>query len=203
MSKMKTFLIYFLILLAFFIVSNILENGLIKQMYNDITGTVNENFLYSSQIVDFDITVTEAKATNRNGYIDITIKNNSNIYIAEAYIRVQLYTKSGVLAVDKYMEISGLSGNEQRTYTLNFTGSYIQTYYICMENEYPDKEYTVNVFGYDINTKDIFGMDLSEYIDTESLAAFGQSVGRAISNKLEEVPWWGWLWAWCIVVGVS
>ena len=206
MSKLKTFLIYFLIVLAFFIFSTILENVLIKQMYNDMSGTVNDNFIYSSEIVDIDITVTEAKATNRNGYVDLTITNNSNTYIAEAYVRVKLYTKSDVLAIDEYMEISGLSGGEERTYTLSFRGSYIRTYQISMENDYPDKDYTVNVFGYDVNTKDIFGMDLSEEIDTQKLAEFSESPMKFITTTAyfttKAVPWWGWFWAWCIIVGV-
>ena len=202
MDKMKTFLIYFLIVLAFFIVSVILEKGLIKQMYYDMSGTVNDSFVYNGEEVDLSLTVTEAKSTNRNGYIDLTITNNSTTYIAEAYIRVKLYSKSDVLAIDKYMEISGLSGGEERTYTLEFRGSYIKTYQINMENDYPDKENIVNVFGYDVNVTDIFGMDLSDYIDVETLAEFAESPMRFITTVPERVPWWAYLWAWCIIVGV-
>lgn len=202
MDKMKTFLMYLLIIVAFFIISRILEDGLIKQMYYDMQGVVNNNLNYSNEELELGLTVTEAKATRRNGYIYITVENNTPHYISEAYIKADLYSKSNVHAITKYMEISGLSQGESRTYELRFSGSYIDSYLISLSNDYPDKRYIINVFGYDINTTNIFGMDLSEYINADNFESLGQAIYDSSVYTVESIPWWGWLWAWCIFAGV-
>ena len=94
MERLKTFLIYILILVAFFWVSKGLEHGLIWQMYYSMDGTVEKYLNYNGEIIDLDIKVKEAEATRVNGYINISITNNSNTKIEEAYIKVMLYSKS-------------------------------------------------------------------------------------------------------------
>ena len=202
MDKLKTFLMYILILVAFFIISRALEDGLIKQMYYEMEGTVQNTLTYAGQELDMGLNVTEAKATRRNGYINVTVENSTPNYISEAYVKVDLYSKSGVHAITKYMEISGLSQGETKSYELRFSGSYIDTYEITLSDNYPDKRYIINVLGYDVNTSDIFGMDLSEYINADNYESFGQAVYDSAVYTVESIPWWGWLWAWCIFAGV-
>jgi hypothetical protein len=202
MSRLKTFLTYFLILLAFFIVSNVLEKGLIKNMYYDMTGTVNSNLEYNGEILNLDVKVLEAKSTRVNGYITLTVTNNSIYKIDEAYVKVMLYTKSNVFAVQKYMEISDLEAGVSKTYTLRFKGSYIKTYAITLESEFPDKDYMFNFFGYEIDTKNVFGFDLSNIINAKSIGEFTRNVVHSIGVTVKSVPWWAYLWAWTIIVGV-
>ena len=202
MSRLKTFFTYFLILLAFFLVSIFLENALIKDMYYDMTGTVDSNLSYKGKDINLDIKVIEAKSTNVNGYINLQIKNNSKTKIEEAYIKVDLYTKSNVHAVTKYMEINNLEPNDTRAYKLQFKGSYIKRYTITCKDEYPDKDYIFNFFGYEINTRNIFGFDLSNVISARSVGDFVQNVFHSFTVTVKELPWWAWMWAWMIVVGV-
>lgn len=202
MDRMKTFLTYLIIVIAFFIVSNFLENGLIKNMYYDMRGEVNGDFIYNGESAYIEIEVNEAKSTRMNGYIDLTITNKSSIDIKEAYLKVELYSKSNVLAITKYMDIQDLKSGEARNYKLNFEGKYIKRYNINVENEYPDKEYIFTFFGYEINTKNIFGLDLSEYLNAETLSSFGKSVWNSFTITVKNIPWWAWFWAWMIVVGV-
>ena len=68
MSTLKKFFIYFLMLAAFFIISNILENGLILNMYGDISGNVEQRD-------DLELNVLDAKATKVNGYMNFKITN--------------------------------------------------------------------------------------------------------------------------------
>ena len=202
MKRLKTFLTYLLLIIAFFIVSKFLEGALIKDMYYDMTGNVNGDFTYNGQSAYVEIVVNEAKSTRMNGYIDMTITNKSNIDIEEAYLKVELSSKSDVLAITKYMDIQNLKVGESRNYRLNFQGKYIKTYNITAENEFPDKEYIFNFFGYEINTTDIFGFDLSEYINAESITSFGKSVWNSFTITVKNIPWWGWFMAWMIIVGV-
>lgn len=203
MERLKTFLTYALILIAFFLVSVTLEKGLIKDMYYDMTGTVNSILEgYKGQNIDLNITVEEAKSTNINGYITLNITNNSSVPIEEAYLKVDLYSKSDVHAVTKYMEINNLSAGETRNYTLRFQGSYIKRYAISAETEFPDKDYIFTVFGYEINTRNIFGMDLSEYINAKTLGEFASNTFHSITIFIKSIPWWGWFLAWTVVAGI-
>ena len=202
MARLKTFLTYLLLIIAFFMVSRFLENGLIQNMYNDMTGTVNGDFTYNGAPAYIEIVVNDAKSTRMNGYVDMTITNKSAVDIVEAYLRVELYSKSDVLAITKYMDIQNLKAGESRNYKLNFEGKYIKTYNITAENEFPDKEYIFNFFGYEINTRDIFGLDLSEYINAESITSFGKSVWNGFTTTVKNIPWWGWFMAWLVIAGV-
>ena len=202
MKRLQTFLTYILILLAFFAVSTILEKGLIWQMYRDMTGTVDSNMQYNGQIVNLGIKVTDARSTNANGYVDVTVTNNSNVKIEEAYIKVKLYSKSNVYATQKYMEINNLNPGESKNYKLRFKGSYIKKYAITAENSFPDKDYMFNFFGYEINTRNVFGLDLSNVIKARSVGEFFRNTFHSISVGVKSVPWWAYLWAWTIIVGV-
>ena len=203
MERLKTFLTYALILIAFFLVSVTLEKGLIKDMYYDMTGTVNSILEgYKGQNIDLNITVEEAKSTNINGYITLNITNNSSVPIEEAYLKVDLYSKSDVLSITKYMDIKDLKAGESRNYKLNFEGKYIKTYIVVATDEFPDKENIISIFGYEINTADIFGMDFSEYINAESISSFGKSIWHSFTTTVENIPWWGWFMAWIIIAGV-
>lgn len=202
MSRLKTFLIYVILILAFIGLSYFLENNLIKNMYYDMTGTIDDVLDYDGKQIDLDIKVSQAKSTNVNGYIDLTVTNNSKTYIDEAYVKVLLYSKSDVHAVTKYMEIKGLSGGETKTYRLRFKGSFIKTYAISAEKEFPNKDYIINFFGYDVDVRNVFGMDLSKYINKDSFVSFGSSVFHTIRIIITSIPAWAWFWAWMIIAGV-
>ena len=202
MSRLKTFLTYLILIVAFFAVSKFLEAGLFRNMYKDLTGKVIGDFSYNGQEIYLDIVVNEAKATNVNGYIDLTVTNKANIDIEEAYLKVNLHSKSEVLAITKFMDIKDLKAGESRNYKLNFEGKYIKTYIVVATDEFPDKENIISIFGYEINTADIFGMDFSEYINAESISSFGKSIWHSFTTTVENIPWWGWFMAWIIIAGV-
>ena len=101
MDKMKTFLMYLLIIVAFFIISKILEDGLIKQMYYDMQGKTENILTYEGQDLELDLSVSEAKATRRNGYIYITVTNETPNNISEAYVKADLFSKSNVKTITK------------------------------------------------------------------------------------------------------
>ena len=202
MKRLKTFLTYLILIVAFFLLSKFLENGLLRNTYKDLTGKVIGDFSYNSQELYLDIVVNEAKATNVNGYVDLTITNKTNVDIEEAYLKVNLISKSQVLAITKYMDIQDLKAGESRNYKLNFEGKYIKTYIVTVTDEFPDKENIISIFGYEINTADIFGMDFSEYINAESISSFGKSIWNSFTVTVENIPWWGWFMAWIIIAGV-
>ena len=71
MDRMKTFFMYALILTGFILVSTLLENGLIYNMYKTIAGKTNGSTYMDGIFTEVDILEQESKATSVNGYINL------------------------------------------------------------------------------------------------------------------------------------
>ncbi len=67
MKRMKTFLIYFLIFIGFYILSNLLINAYIKTSYYKISS-------YDIEVEDATVTIISAKASKDDGHIEGKIK---------------------------------------------------------------------------------------------------------------------------------
>jgi hypothetical protein len=78
-------------------------------MYYAMDGSVDSSLFINGSKVDLNINIKEAKSTNVNGYLIAEVTNNSDVAISEAYVKVMLYSKSDVLAVQKYLEIDDLN----------------------------------------------------------------------------------------------
>ena len=87
MDRMKTFLTYLILLVGFFAVSMLLENGLLHNMYASISGDTNGNLITSDGNMDSNLTISveEAKASNVSGNLKIKVTVN-NIQKPTAYI---------------------------------------------------------------------------------------------------------------------
>ena len=80
MARMKTFLIYLLILVAFYIVSSILAYWYIQSTYSTIESHVIEN-------PNIQVAIDDAQATLVNGYVSGIITNTSEEAINTKYIK--------------------------------------------------------------------------------------------------------------------
>ena len=83
MARMKTFLTYLILLVGFFAVSMLLENGLLHNMYASISGDTNGNLITSDGNMDSNLTISveKAKASNDNGNLKIKVTNTSGQFI--------------------------------------------------------------------------------------------------------------------------
>lgn len=213
MSKLKTFLIYALIIIGFFATSEFLSGQLIKQMYFKLTGTVEENFVYQGQNLALDIEIIDARASNVNGYINARVKNNTGVTIDKAYLKLDLFAKGDIKAISRYMEITNLKPGESKDYTLKFRAGYVDTYKVAVKDSFPDEDYIFEIFGYEINTKSILGFDLSKYINAKaikeagfngitSVFSFFGMVAHRFVVAAKTVPWWGYVGALAIIAGI-
>ena len=213
MSKLKTFLIYALIIGGFFLTSEFLSSQLIKQMYYNLNGTVEENFTYQGQELALDIEIIEAKASNMNGYITAKVTNNTDVTIDKAYLKLDLFAKGDLKAVSRYLEIKNLKPGDSKDYTLKFRAGYVDTYKVAVNDSFPDEDYIFEIFGYEINTKSILGIDLSKYINAKAIkeagfngitsvfSFFGLLAHRFVVAA-KTVPWWGYLGALAFIAGI-
>ena len=213
MSKMQTFTIYLLIIVGFFFVSLFLEGNLINQMYKNLSGTYKSELEYNGKKLELDVKVIDAKATRMNGYLNVRIKNITDEIIDKAYLRIDLFAKQDIKAITRYMEINNLKPDETKDYKLKFRAGYVDTYKLAIENDFPDEDYIFEIFGYEINTKSIFGLDLSKYIDAQkiknagfngisSVFEFFGKVGNRLVVTAKSVPWWGYLGALAFIGGI-
>ena len=150
MDKMKTFTIYVLLIIGFFVFSELASGQLLKQLYKNLSGSTESNLSYNGENLDVDTEVIDAKATRMNGYITVRVKNNTNQTIDKAYLRLDLFAKGNIKAITRYMDITDLKPGESKDYTLKFRAGYVDSYKVAIERDYPDKDYVFEMFGYEI-----------------------------------------------------
>lgn len=126
MNRIKTFAKYALILILFYIFSNILIFFGINTNYDnlDVKGTIPEQ-----------VNITTASATLVNGKVKGYLSDTSSI--SDKYIKFNFYTDTDSLACIKCLKVSELKNKE---FSFYFKYNYITSYSveIVNESEYQD-----------------------------------------------------------------
>lgn len=203
MSRMKTFLLYALGIIGFMFLSYILENGLIEGMYKTMTGN-------ATSTSDVQIEDVSGKASNVNGYMTFKLTNNSSYDNLNKYLKIDLYSKQGLHAVTKYVEITDVPSQQSKTYQIKFKGSEIKSYDISVVSELPDMTNIINILGWEIDLSDVFGMDLTnltlfgvkvaDIFAWDNVKTAGQNAWSWTVALLQSVPWWGYVIASGIIL---
>lgn len=107
MERMKTFGIYALCIILFFIFSNVMIDIAIKSTYNEIEADI---VLKDNLKLD----INTAKVTYVNGYVKGSITNTGETPVEKTYVKIDLYSKRDVLLGTKYVEIKDLQKGEKR-----------------------------------------------------------------------------------------
>ena len=201
MDRMYTFLLYMLGIIGFIFLSYVLEDALIGSMYKTMQGSTTK----SEQLAaDIQAEVTDASASNVNGFINFRLKNNSEETADGDFVKIDLYDKQGLHAATKYVEIDDLKSGKTKEYNVKFKGTEISDYKLSLvsKDEVPDRSNIINVLGFDIDLSNVLGLDLS------NASIFGvklkkifnvdnakSTVGNAwgwFLNITKAVPWWGY-----------
>lgn len=201
MSTMSNFRNYTLWIIGFFIISVILENALVLDMYKPMMGTADGKASFTGLSSDnLDVTIGEARATKMNGYVDINVKNTTGHYIDKCCVKLDLFTVRGNLASTKYIDVSNFDINETRTFRVNFSGNEIGSYAVTIVEDSPDKTYILDLFGWEIDLKNLFGIDLSKIVSIDNIKETGVNIGGLTLNFLKTVPAWAYFVAAGIVI---
>ena len=177
MKRMKTFLIYAILLIGFFALSWVLENGFVNAMYKDIIGNFNGEF--EDTDTPFGIENLEAKASSVNGNLKFDFINNTGKYIDEGYIKVDLYNSQMQCAATKYIPIAGIQPNEVKTYNVKFKANNIKGYNISLVKKLPDKTNIIDILGWEIDLSNLFGLG----IDLTNISIFGNKLTDIFSSS--------------------
>lgn len=110
MANLKKYLLYVLVIAAFWIFSDILIYLSINSSYTRVDAKVYTN---SPEII-----IGESKATYVNGVVKGSIKNNTGDIINDKYLKIELYSARDVKLGTKYVEIDNLESNKYQEFEM-------------------------------------------------------------------------------------
>ena len=112
MQRLKTFLIYGLLILGLWILSDILIFVGLNSTYQDKS--------YNLSMQEYQIDITECRATYINGYVKGIITNNTENNINEKYLKIDCYSPRDILLGTKYVQVQNVSPNESRDFEIYY-----------------------------------------------------------------------------------
>ena len=129
---MKRFFKYFLAIIIVYVIVDIASLYVLKTTYKTKE--------YSVETEEFSIQIDEAKATFVNGYIKGKVRNIQSKHLSNKYLKVDAYSKRGVLLGTKFVEIPTLVPSEAVDINASFNYEQIDKLkiYTIDESELPD-----------------------------------------------------------------
>lgn len=110
MKRVKQFFIYFILVIAFFLFSQVM-----------IYFYINTTYQYKTVEVKTDIPMeVELQATSINGFAKGKIKNQTENEIQNKYIKIECYSKYNTLMGTKYIQIDKIGMNEEKEFEICF-----------------------------------------------------------------------------------
>ena len=125
MSRMKTFFIYFLIFIGFYIVSSLLIDAYIKTSYYKISS-------YEINVDKASVTIMSAKASKDDGHIKGKIYNNTEENITDKYMKVELFSDNNISLGKEYVKIDELNPKDIKDFKINFTYDNVKSFKITL-----------------------------------------------------------------------
>ena len=129
---MKTFLMYVILVLAFYVFSNVMTNAFLKNSYVDIDKYEVKNDM-------FFVDITEAKASQRNGYINGVIKNTTESSIENKYLKFSMLSKSNKVLGEKYIKIDKIRPQQLRKFEVKFDYDNVYTFKMEVTDTKPEE----------------------------------------------------------------
>ena len=151
MSRMKTFLIYLLLFVGFFIFSNVMINAFLRVSYTEVKD-------YEIDVDELFVDVTEAKVSQRDGHIYGIVKNNKKETIENKYLKVSMLDKYGNVLGEKYVEIDKIEPEKVRKFEVKFDYDNVKTFKIEMTDTKPEEVDLWQLIKQ--NANDIFSKEL-------------------------------------------
>ena len=152
MDRVKELNTYVFLLVGFFILSIILENGLIAAMYAPISGLASNSYTNADGL---EVTVVDARATRVNGYMKVKVKNTTGRDIDRCYAKMNLYNKYGLVATE-YVEIQDFKNGEEKVFDVKFNAQEVERYEVELVETAPEESHILDIFGWKIDLTNFF-----------------------------------------------
>ena len=144
MSRLKTFLIYLLIFVGFFVFSDFLINFSLNASYSTISRKDN-----LEQVV-----INQAEATKLNLRVKGTITNLEGNPITLKYVRIDFYSERDNIVGTKYIDVSNLKQNESMDFQIHLRLDDVTHYGVSFTNNKDTEE--IDMPQSDMSRKDLF-----------------------------------------------
>ena len=131
MSRMKTFFIYLILIIAFYIFSNLMINAFLKVSYKEILN-------YQIDVEELFVDVTDAQVSKRDGHIYGIVKNNKNEVVENKYLKVSMINKDGNVLGEKYVKIDKIEPEQLRKFEIDFKYKNVETFKIELTDTKPE-----------------------------------------------------------------
>ena len=125
MARVKTFFIYFLLIVAFFIFSQVM-------IYIAINTTFENKKIETKTTT---LVQMELQATSVNGFAKGKIINNTENNIENKYLKIECYSKNDTLMGTKYVEIDKLKAKEKKEFEVHFNFNRVEKAVIDVVDE--------------------------------------------------------------------
>ncbi len=130
MERLKTFLIYALIIVGFFLFSNFIIDVGLNSSYHDIERRDNTS----------QVEITEAQATLVNGKIKGTINDDGDDSLTGKYVEIDLYSSRDNIVGRRYIYIETTDVKETQEFSIYFEAEDITSYSVAIVNEKEEGE---------------------------------------------------------------
>lgn len=127
MKTLKTYLVYIILIVTFYIFSDVVIYLALNGMYKKIDAKVYTNTP--------EIAITKCAATNVNGVVGGTIKNNTNEGINNQYIKIDLYSSRNIKMGTKYIAIENLAPEKEQHFEIWYRYSNVSHAAISITNQ--------------------------------------------------------------------
>ena len=144
MDRMKTFLIYALIVVGFIILSEFLINVSLNSQYKDIERTDQTS----------QVQIYQAEATLVNGRIRGVVTNSGDVDLSNKYIKIDFYSERDVFLGRKYIQINQLQKDESQALELFFKLQDVKNYSVEIVDEKPPEE-EIELLPNDLTTPEV------------------------------------------------
>lgn len=209
---MKTFLTYILLIIGFFAISILLENGLLMAMYSRMMGQFDG--YYATTNSEFSIDNARAKACNVNGYLSFDLINTTGKFVDTCYVKIDLYNQQDLLADTEYIETKGMQPGDTKPFNIKFKANNIETFRISIVPSAPDKTNIINILGWEIDLTNVFGLGidlsnvtifgtkLTDIFSWSNIKTTGQNFWSWFIRFAAGIPLWGYGLGWLVIVGL-
>ena len=148
MKRLKTFLIYLLCFVGFFVLSDFLITASLNASYHKIERKDNLE----------QITIEQAEATQKNVRVKGKIKNLPENPITLKYVEFDFYSERDIIVGSKYIDVSSLKENESMDINVNLRVDDVSYYSINFTNDRSTED--VDWLPTDLSDKQVFVISL-------------------------------------------
>ena len=144
MDKIKKYVMYFVLVIAFFILSDFLIYVGLNSSYRDI----------QRQDSVEEVSIYQAEATKVNGRIRGLVQNPNGEDLNGKYVEVDLYSKRDVFLGRKYIQINDLQQGDTQSFELLFKIEDVASYNVNIVDEKQEGE-EIDLLPNDLTTSQI------------------------------------------------